>query len=185
MQARRLLREKFEIAGFERGGATHAGARHHAKTRPLLIPQLDATGIHGFLGGQQGKLAEAIEQVEALGREIVERIIIGNFRGDLHTQRRRVELLDTANRRPPLHQGCKKTLSILTGGGKDSNPGDDNSPHDGPLECRGLADGGGRFAFSHSHQVRHVFAFQHAGETVHHLADTLHVLGDACRGCRA
>ena len=108
MQARRLLREKLEIAGFERGGAAHARARHHAKTRPLLIPQLDAAGIHGFLGGQQGKLTEAIEQVETLGREIVERIIIGDFRGDLHTQRRGVELLDAADRRPPLRPGLQK-----------------------------------------------------------------------------
>ena len=83
----------------------HARARHHAETRPLLIAQLDAAGIHGFLGGKQGELAEAVEQVEALGGEILKRIVIGNFRGDLHAERRWVKLLDAADRRPPLQPG--------------------------------------------------------------------------------
>ncbi len=80
-----MLREKVEITGVESSGAAHAGARHYAKARPLLIPHLNATGIHGFLGGKQGELAEAIEQVKTLGGEIVERFIIGDFRSDLHT----------------------------------------------------------------------------------------------------
>ena len=54
------------------------------KRGPLLLTQLEATGRHGFLGGQQGKLAEAIKQVEAFGREIIQRIVVRNFRGDLH-----------------------------------------------------------------------------------------------------
>ena len=88
---------------------------------------------HRFLGSQQTKLAEAIQQIQPLGRKVIRRIVIRDFGSNLDRQGGGIKLADAVNCRPGLEQVLKKDFRIFSCGSKDSNAGNDDSSHVSPL----------------------------------------------------
>jgi hypothetical protein len=133
MKPCRLIGIKAEISAIKRICASHAGAGYYAEAGALFLADLDPARFHRFLRSQQSKLAEAVQQIQPLGRKVILRIVIRDFGSNLNRQRGGIKLADAPERRPRPEQVLEEGFRIFPYRSKDSNAGNDNSSHVSPL----------------------------------------------------
>src|SRR5207247_5885664 len=129
VQASGLLRIEVETFAVESADASHARTHDHAEVGALLVADFDPARLHGLSRRQQSELGEPVQQIEPLEREIVRGLVVRDLGADLHAQRGRIKLSDTADGRAGVHKVGEKAFHVLARRGKDSHAGDDNSPH--------------------------------------------------------
>ena len=87
---------------------------HDGHVLAQLLGPLDTRLGHGFVRGNQGKLREAIEQVQFLAGECGLRIVAVDLGGVAETELRGIDSLDRANCRPPTLKSAPELYLVIS-----------------------------------------------------------------------